>query len=172
MVCSLWPAGRFLYAAGWGSVRRVYLKRLELHGFKSFAPRTTLEFTPGITAIVGPNGSGKCTSGDTLVTLADGREVEIRDLVEDALRRSLAIETLDDGQLTCENPQGLQILSLNPVTFRLEPRAIAAFVKREAPPHLLHIQTRSGRQIKVTPYHPLFTLEHGQLRALRADEVR
>src|SRR5262245_29651401 len=92
MVCCLWPVGRFPSAAGRGSGTSVYLKRLELHGFKSFAPRTALEFSPGITAIVGPNGSGKCTSGDTLVTLADGREVEIRDLVEDALRRSLAIE--------------------------------------------------------------------------------
>lgn len=37
----------------------MYLRRLELHGFKTFADRTELEFTPGITAIVGPNGSGK-----------------------------------------------------------------------------------------------------------------
>jgi len=44
----------------------VYLKRLELQGFKSFAPRTLFELAPGTTAIVGPNGSGKSNIADAL----------------------------------------------------------------------------------------------------------
>jgi chromosome segregation protein len=44
----------------------VYLKRLELHGFKSFAARTELEYAPGITAVVGPNGSGKSNVADAV----------------------------------------------------------------------------------------------------------
>ena len=35
------------------------LRGIELQGFKSFADRTKLTFDDGITAVVGPNGSGK-----------------------------------------------------------------------------------------------------------------
>lgn len=150
----------------------MYLKRLEIQGFKTFAGRNVLEFRPGITAIVGPNGSGKCLEGSEKVTLADGREVPIRDLVDRALAAAPTAERLEDGWVTRENPDEIRVLSLNPYSFRLEPRPVAGFVKREAPPELLRIRTRSGREVTVTPYHPLFTLDTGELRALRADEVR
>lgn len=45
----------------------MYLKSLELFGFKTFADRTTLEFGPGITGVVGPNGSGKSNIADALL---------------------------------------------------------------------------------------------------------
>ena len=37
----------------------MYLKRIEIAGFKSFADRTKIEFEQGVTAVIGPNGSGK-----------------------------------------------------------------------------------------------------------------
>ncbi|HMQ29671.1 MAG TPA: LAGLIDADG family homing endonuclease, partial [Chloroflexaceae bacterium] len=150
----------------------MHLKRLEIQGFKTFAGRTVLEFRPGITAVVGPNGSGKCVTHESRVTLSDGQEVMIGELVNRALNASASVEVLEDGWMTRENPDRVHVLSLNPRTFKLEPRPVAGFVKRAAPPQLLRIHTRSGRAITATPYHPLFTLAGGELRAMRADEVR
>ncbi|MCY7161264.1 chromosome segregation protein SMC [Streptococcus lutetiensis] len=44
----------------------MYLKEIEMQGFKSFADKTTIEFDKGVTAVVGPNGSGKSNITESL----------------------------------------------------------------------------------------------------------
>ena len=55
--------GILFFQAGGG---QLFLKRIELQGFKSFADKTVLQFDQGVTGIVGPNGCGKSNINDAI----------------------------------------------------------------------------------------------------------
>ena len=57
----------------------VHLKRLEIHGFKTFADKTEIHFTPGVTCVIGPNGSGKSNIADAILwVLGENNVRELR----------------------------------------------------------------------------------------------
>jgi uncharacterized protein len=85
--------------------------------------------------ICGKRGGGKCVTGDTLIALEDGREIPIKNLEK----------------------ENKKILSLNK-NYKIEALKANKFFKRKVDT-ILQITLRSGKEINLTPEHPLLTIE-------------
>ncbi len=90
---------------------------------------------PHVVLIVGKRGTGKCVEENTPIVLEDGSVVPIKDLENDNRR----VMGLDEK-------------------LKVKPLEKAEFYKRKVN-KLLHIKTRSGREIKLTHEHPLLTIK-------------
>lgn len=134
-----------------------------MHGFKSFVRKTEIPLTNEINVILGPNGSGKSTKYDTKVLLASGKIMQIGYIVEETLKKSKEIKKLNDGIYTQKNPLNLEILSLNPITMKIEPKKISAFMKRDGEKNLYTISTRTGKKVTTTECHPIMIYKDKQI---------
>jgi len=114
--------------------------------------------------LIGDPGTGKCTKSDTLITLADGTEREIGPLVESHLDDPIPV---DDGVY---QPADFQVQSVD-VDGQIVTRQATKVWKREAPDRLYRVRTTGGREVTVTPSHPLFVQENGRPTPKRADEL-
>lgn len=82
----------------------MYLKRLDIHGFKTFADKTQIVFTPGITCVIGPNGSGKSNIADAVLWVLGENNVR-------SLRGSTAQDVIFAGN-DRRRPTGMAEVSL------------------------------------------------------------
>ena len=97
------------------------VKRLEIHGFKTFADRTVLELTPGITAVVGPNGSGKSNIADAVAWVLGEQNVwnirgsKSQDVIFSGSQKRKALG-LAEVNLTLDNSSGRLPLDYSEIT--------------------------------------------------------
>jgi chromosome segregation protein len=90
----------------------MFFKRLELFGFKSFAHKTVIDFTPGATVVVGPNGCGKSNILDALRWVLgeqNARAIRGQRMGDMIFNGSASVKALNVARatLTIDNENGL-----------------------------------------------------------------
>jgi chromosome segregation protein len=99
----------------------MFLKSLTLRGFKSFADKTTLEFEPGVTVVVGPNGYGKSNLVDAVAWVlgAQGARALRGTKMDDVIFAGTADRPAlgrAEVELTIDNTAGLLPIDFSEVT--------------------------------------------------------
>ena len=122
----------------------------------------------GAACIPGPFGSGKCAAPDTPVQLGDGRIVTIEEIYNSAKEKGEL--TVDGTDEWVHLKNGIELFSL--VGTRLVKSRAQTFYKGKSD-SLVRVRTRSGRTVRVTPIHRLFTIgPDGALRETIARSLR
>ena len=122
----------------------------------------------GTACVPGPFGSGKCVGGETPLLLADGTIMTIEDLYRTA--RSTGEVSVDgaDEWVTLSRP--LELVSLVGTDLV---RSRTRTVYHGTSDSLIRLRTRTGRTVRVTPVHRLFTIgPDGSLRETAAGELK
>jgi len=122
----------------------------------------------GTACIPGPFGSGKCAAAETPVLLGDGSQVPIAELFEASRAHGDVSVDGHDEWLRLRTPLSLYSLHGDRIA-RSETRTLY-HGKSDT---LVRVRTRSGRTVRVTPVHRLFTIgPYGGLRETPARELR
>jgi V/A-type H+-transporting ATPase subunit A len=122
----------------------------------------------GTACVPGPFGSGKCAAGDTPVVLGNGTIVTLEELYSEARRTGQVSVDGADEWITLRTP--LELISL------VENRLIKSWTStlfHGKSDSLVSVRTRSGRRVRVTPIHRLFTIgPDGALKEKMARDLK
>jgi V/A-type H+/Na+-transporting ATPase subunit A len=122
----------------------------------------------GTACIPGPFGSGKCASGDTPVLLGDGRTVSLEEMYRNGLRTGQLATDGTDEWVSLRTP--IELVSM--VNGKLV-RSRTKTLYHGKSDSLVEVRTRSGRRVRVTPVHRLFTIRpDGTMRETMARDLK
>ncbi|MGB7123838.1 MAG: V-type ATP synthase subunit A [Thermoplasmata archaeon] len=122
----------------------------------------------GTACVPGPFGSGKCVAGDTPVQLGTGEITTMDDLYAEARRTGVLVREGSDEWITLRTPLDLYSLVDQKVV-----KSRTRTLYRGWSDSLVRVRTRSGRSVRITPVHRLFTIgPDGALRETMAQDLR
>ena len=127
---------------------------------------------PNVFMLIGIQGSGKCITGNSRVSLSNGQIKTIAELFEEHIGCCESAIILQDG--IAIHPKNLTAYSINPGTLKIEEKSVEWIWKLKATEELYEVQLDYVTNLMVitTPEHPYFTIEKGIIKRVRASNLK
>ncbi len=123
--------------------------------------------------LYGPPNGGKCVTPDTNIVLFDGSVRSIKDIFEEVREKTSKFNHVTDFNETYLECQELNLVvpSLDPGELKITPKKISFVYAQKYQGKVYKITTSSGREIKVTPNHPLITVSNHGIKKVLSSEL-
>ncbi|MFB6100026.1 MAG: LAGLIDADG family homing endonuclease [Candidatus Nanohalobium sp.] len=111
----------------------------------------------------------QCFGPKTSVYLPDGTKENISELVDPVIEKEEVVEQ-EDGKEIAE--ADFSVVSMNSDEFDFEEAGASVVGRREAPDKMFEIELGTGRSLNVTPEHPFFQIQDGEVVEVKVEELK
>ncbi|MBI4980932.1 50S ribosome-binding GTPase [Candidatus Woesearchaeota archaeon] len=150
-------------------VNSFFEKLLKLLSFNPFAKRDQVKL-----GLYGPPNGGKCVTSDTKIVQFNGEIKSIQEIFEevrDKLGNFNSCANFQETFIDCSELD-LVVPSLDTENLKIVPKKISFVYAQKYTGDIYKITTSSGREIKVTPNHPLITISNGGINKILSSELK